>query len=176
MPIKDKSMSIIRIKPSSQHSLSSFFQDIFYRDKSGSLAGSALRIYNKIRQEPGIRSSEWQEHISTVFKVTPVDFAEVAVLKEICKKHGLTERLRGKKPYQVLIEKHSNGKIKIDEKELALLQRVSKWHSAVSSYYSIINKLKAIGMIEKKEGNYIASNRFVNSLKAIERSLQDGKT
>ena len=176
MPIKDKRMSIIRLKPSSQHTLSSLFEDIFYRDKSGALASSALRLYNKIRKEPGIKSSDWQKHISEVFKAQPVDFAENAVLKEICRKYSVNDEnpkgLRGKKPYLLLIGKHSNGKLKLDEKELSLLRRVSKWHSAVSSYYSIINKLMAIGLIDKKESSYVPSNKFINSLKSIEKTLQ----
>lgn len=175
MPIKDKNMSIIRLRYSPHHSLASLFEDIFYRDKKGALASAAFAIYKKIIHEPGLRSSEWQNHISSVFKVDPLDANEALVLKEICKKHNLAENnpkgLRGKKPYQVLVEKHSNGKIKLDEKELALLRKASKWHSAVSSYYSIINKLKAIGLIEKKEGNYVQSSKFVNSLKAIEKVL-----
>jgi len=177
MPIKDKSMSIIRLKSSSHHSLQSLFEDIFYRDKTGALAKSALILYNKIKQEPGLRSSEWQNYIANVFKISPLDFAEIEVLKEICKRYDVKadskKGLRGRKPYHVLVEKHSKGRIKLEEKELELLQHVSRWHSAVSSYYSIINKLKAIGLIEKKEGNYIASNRFVASLRAIEKSLSE---
>jgi hypothetical protein len=178
MPIKDKSMSVIRVRPSSEQNLLSLFEDIFYRDKSGLLSGSALKLYNKICKENGIRSSEWQNHISEVFSVKPILAAESDNLKEICDKHsGILKHkesksgLRGKKPYQVLMEKHMKGEIKLGEAETNLLGRVSKWFSAVSSYYSIINKLKAIGMIEKKESNYILSNRFTEKLKSIEKIL-----
>jgi len=181
MPLKDKSMSIIRIRPLNSYSLQSLFEDIFYRDKTGNLVNSAILLYEKIRKDPsrGLRSSDWQNHVSDIFKVESIQFDENNALKEISQKHdsflkaGESKRgLRGKKPYQVLLEKHSKGEIKLTEKEQDLLKRVSNWHSAVSSYYSIITKLRAIGMIEKKEGNYVISKKFVLSLKSIEKSLQ----
>jgi hypothetical protein len=181
MPLKDKSMSIIRIRPLNSYSLQSLFEDIFYRDKTGNLVNSAILLYEKIRKDPakGLRSSEWQNHVSDIFKIESIQFDENNALKELSQKYesilkaGESKRgLRGKKPYQALLDKHSKGDIKLNEKEHSLLQRVSNWYSAVSSYYSILNKLKAIGMIEKKEGNYVISKKFVSSLSSIEKALK----
>jgi hypothetical protein len=171
MPIKDKTMSIIRFRPNSQSSLQALFEDIFYRDKSGNLVNSALLLYDRIRKE-GLRASEWQKHISEVFKVLPTQAEETSVIESLSKKH-LGQKLRGKKPYQTLLEMGQNGQLRLSEKEVSVLGRVSGWHSAVSTYYSIINKLKAIGMIDKKDGQYISSERFLDRLRSIEKSLQE---
>lgn len=179
MPIKDKTMSIIRLRPCAEHSLASVFGDIFYRDKSSLLANSALYIYNKLKKTPeGLKPSEWEKHVSEIFKVNYIENIDFPLLKDLCQKHSQFLKsdsktgLRGKKPYKILLKKFLKNEIKLSEQEEALLKRVSKWNSAVSSYYSIINKLKAIGIIEKKQGCYILSNKFANCLKSIENSLQ----
>lgn len=178
MPIKDKTMSLIRIRTSLGHDLISFFNDIFYRDKSGLLANAALKFYEKLQKENSIPSSKWRECIFEIFGVPPIQLGESNALKEMCEKYAnflackdSKKGLRGKKPYQILLEKHSSGEANFNEKEIALLERVSKWYSALSSYYSIVNKLKALGIIEKKEGNYTLSNKFVEKLREIEKLL-----
>ncbi|HLE06635.1 MAG TPA: hypothetical protein VI790_04730, partial [Candidatus Nanoarchaeia archaeon] len=77
-------------------------------------------------------------------------------------------KLRGKKAFKDLLSDPS-----LEASYRDVLMRASKWHSAVTSYYSILNKLKALGLIEKADGYYVRSDKFLNRLSQV-NSLFEG--
>ncbi len=170
MPIKNKTMALIRIRKTPYSGLKAFLQDVFYKDETGVLAEKALELLKIAYAEP-FKSSDWKKLVSKLFNVSECTSTDERVLDEICLKHlgfhrmdinASKNKLRGKKAYQELMNKSKAGAIKLSEDELSVLKKVNEWNRAVASYYSILNKLKALGFIEKKEGYYCKSERFKN--------------
>ncbi len=167
MVLKNKSMALIRIRKTPYSGLISFLQDIFFKDQK--LAKIAYNLLKEIYSK-GILSKDWRVIIKKYFEVSPPTSDDELKLDEACEKYlgfkrqnliASKQKLRGKKAYKLLLEKD------IDEDIRHALEKISKWNSAVASYYSILNKLKAIGLIEKSNGMYIKSDRFKKRLSQI---------
>lgn len=178
MPLKNKTMSLIRIRSGSHYSgFASFLQDIFYRDITGNLASKALELLKIVySSEDGVPATLWKEQVSKLFSVELVKEEDENSIKAIVEKYlGFSKqdllaskaRLRGKKPYQALLEKHKSGGIILSLDEEKVLNKVSKWYSSVTSYYSILNKLKALGILEKRNNSYRKSERFKRRLQQV---------
>ena len=59
-----------------------------------------------------------------------------------------------------------------------MLERAFEWNSAISAYYSVIRKLKGVGLIEKKRGYFIKSDKFLGTLKSLKKlfdNFEDNK-
>ena len=175
MPIKDKTKSLIIIRNTPYSGFKAFLQDVFYKDKLGSLANKAYELLKLIYKAP-VPVKSWSEQIKQVFNVKGLSKEEGLVLDDLCYRHlgfhrenldASKSRLRGRKPYQLMLKKHEQGSIKLTESEEELLKRVNAWHGAVASYYSIINKLKAIGLIDKREGCYQKSEKLKKRLSQL---------
>ena len=170
MPIKNKTMALIRLRKTPYSGLLSFLQDVFYRDVTGVLADKALKLLKRIYKED-VKASDWRVIISELFNVSYSTSADESVLDEVCFNHlgfhrmdveASKHKLRGRKVYQGLIEKDKAGVIKLSDRELSVLKKVNGWNKAVTSYYSVLNKLKALGFIEKKDKYYSKSQKFKN--------------
>ena len=79
-------------------------------------------------------------------------------------------RLRGKKAYKNLAERDD-----VPQQIKDVLAKVSEWNSAVTAYYSIINKFKALGLIEKSGGFYMMSDKFSRRLLQVTSLLEGFK-
>lgn len=168
MPIKDKTKTLIIMRNTPYSGFKAFLQDVFYKDKLGFLADKAYDLLKLIYKEP-LPVKKWSEYISSVFKVERLTKDEEAVIDDLCFKHfgfhrenldASKSKLRGKKPYQLLLAKHDRNDLKLTDREIIVIKKVNAWYSAVTSYYSIINKLKALGVIDKREGVYQKSSKF----------------
>jgi hypothetical protein len=168
MPIKNKTMALIRVRRTPYSGLLSFFQDVFFKQEG--LALKALEIL-KIIYSHEVKAEDWNKLITRVFNVDLLSKDEELIIDEACIKYlGFHRedinfskaRLRGKKAYkELLIRENIEPSIK------EVLLKYSKWNSAVTSYYSIINKLKALGLIDKTNGYYNKSEKFKNRLTQV---------
>ncbi len=167
--MKDK--VLIKLSHNSYSSLIDFLEGVFYRDKN--LAKVALKFLEKIyRTEYGISSKQWRSHISELFNCYPIDEEDEAMLNKIYEKYkNFVEKERGKKPYYLLLKKDKNGEIELLEDEKIILEKAAKWNASISSYYSILRKLKCIGLIEKKKGYLIKSKKIFEILKGIKECI-----
>lgn len=166
MPIKNKTMALIRLRKTPYSGLLSFLQDVFYRDVTGVLAEKALELLKMIYKED-VKASDWKKVIGSLFSVSESTSSDESMLDKVCFEYlgfhrmdveASKHKLRGRKAYQELMEKNN----KLSDGELSVLKKVNEWNKAVTSYYSILNKLKALGFIEKKEGCYCKSQKFKN--------------
>ena len=178
MKYKDK--GLIRLSKEDYLSLSALLEDIFYRDKVKRLAPAALTFLEKVHKNDGLSSRDWQFHVADLFKCKPIEPGDEKALDILCQKYLNLNRadkiaskssLRGKKPYQALLERHKRGELQLSQAEIGLLEKINTWHSAISSYYSMINKLRAMGFIEKKKSLYIKSSKFQEKLKQMDLLL-----
>jgi hypothetical protein len=163
MPIKEKDKGLIRLRNTQYESLQQFLEDVFYRDKNKSLTKAANQLLMKIyeRGEFGLRSKNWKGHISEIFEcLAPTTEDEDALLVLAKKQLGEKKVKRGEKAYQLMLKEANEGKIKLTDEEKKLLEKICGWNACISSYYSIVNKLRAIGLIEKKKGHYFKSRKF----------------
>lgn len=161
MPLKNKTMALIRLRKTPYSGLLSFLQDVFY--KKDELAGSALKFLRRV-YEGEVKASDWKKVIRELFGVEELSESDEQVIDQAVVKHlgfhrqnlkASKYRLRGKKVYKKLLEKDG-----VSEEVRVVLKKVTDWNSAVTSYYSILNKLKALGLIEKSEGFYVKSEKF----------------
>ena len=63
----------------------------------------------------------------------------------------------------------------VSEDELETVKKYFEWNSCVSGYYSVVNKLKVLGIIEKKSGNYFLSKVFSAKLASIKSLIEEIK-
>jgi hypothetical protein len=161
MPIKNKTMALIRLRKTPYSSLLSFLKDVFYKQED--LADKALAFLGFIYQQE-FKASDWSKMIEHLFEVKQPSSADDRVIDEACFKYlgfhreninASKARLRGKKAYMKLLESPE-----VDDGVKSVLKRVSDWNGAVASYYSVINKLKALGLVEKNQGYYVSSDKF----------------
>ena len=157
--------------------LDAFFEDLFY--KNPKLGKIALRFVNIIYSEAsGVMADSWRSNISRLFKCYPLDENEEKMLKNILNTYFNIIKSRGSKNYKILLEKDRNNEIELGDAERTILKRAFEWNSAVSGYYSILKKLKGIGLIKKSKGYFIRSNEFLNvlnNLKELFNSFEDNK-
>jgi len=161
MPLKNKTMALIRLRKTPYSGLHSFFQDVFY--KQDAFASKAL-TFLKIIYKDNVKATDWKSSIKKLFDVNAPTIADERVIDEACFKYlgfhredikASKARLRGKKAYKNLLERND-----LPSNMRKVLKKVSQWNSAVTSYYSILNKLKALGFIEKNSGVYVKSDKF----------------
>jgi len=161
MPLKNKTMALIRLRKTPYSGLLSFFQDLFYKQED--LSSKALELLGFI-YENGFKASDWKEMIQQLFKVNQPTIADERVIDEACFKYlgfhredlqASKAKLRGRKAYKKLLDQSN-----VADDVKVVLKKVSNWNSAVTSYYSILNKLKALGFVEKNEGVYVKSDKF----------------
>jgi len=166
MTIKEKDASLVRIG-GNNNSLEDFLRDIFYKDKNGRLVKAALIFLYKISESGslGLRAKNWHFYIMDMFNVEPLEKEEEELIRSLFERYK--EHLNRKKPAQKLLSLFNNKKIELSDYELEVLKKFSVWNSSISSYYSVVNKLKAIGLIEKREGNYYLSEKLKNKMKKI---------
>lgn len=161
MSLKNKTMALIRLRKTPYSGLLSFLQDVFY--KKDELAEQALKLLRRV-YEKEFKASDWNKLISELFSVEEPSKSDERVIDKAVKKHlgfhrenlrASKYKLRGKKAYKKLLEKDG-----VSDEVRVVLKKVSDWNSAVASYYSILNKLKALGLIEKSGGVYVKSEKF----------------
>ncbi len=168
MPLKNKTMALIRLRKIPYSGLLSFMQDVFYKDEV--MANHALRLLERVYKQ-SIQASEWRSVVSELFGVKESSSADESVIDDACINYlgfhredvvASKAHLRGKKAYKQLLDRPD---VKPEVK--SVLKRVSAWNSAVTSYYSIINKLKALGLIEKIDNSYVKSNKLTNRFSQV---------
>lgn len=173
MPLKNKSMALVRIRRTPYSGLLSFLQDVFFKQES--LAEKAISLL-RIIYNGDIKTAEWRRLVKELFIVEELTSSDERVIDDACIKYlGLNRmdvtaskaKLRGRKAYKDLL---GNGGL--DNELRKVLERASRWNGAVASYYSVINKLKALGFIEKESGYYVKSDKFVNRLQQVVSFLE----
>ncbi len=161
MPLKNKTMALIRLRKTPYSGLLSFMQDVFFRNEKQAIKAMGLL---KIIYEKKINTKDWRQIIKELFEVEEINHHDEQLIDEACIKYlgfhrenitASKTRLRGKKAYKELIERQD-----ISDELRKTLNKTTKWNSAVTMYYSIINKLKAIGLIEKTNSQYVKSDKF----------------
>ena len=150
--------------------LAEFFENLFY--KNHKLAKIALGFFEMVGSKTnGIMASSWRSNISKLFKCYPLNEDDEKALKSVLEKNLDLLKSRGGKNYKTILEKYKNNKIKLDDSEIDVLERAVEWNSAVSGYYSIIKKLRGVGLIEKRKGFFIKSNKFLQTLDRLKGLL-----
>lgn len=164
---------LVKIENKPYEDLNALVKSIFYKDEK--LAEIAIKILKKIyRSEFGIRSGRWISNISEFFGVYPIDESEKEIIEKINNSYlGQTKHKRGVKQYASLIGRAKKGEITLSDEERDVLEKNVKWNSSISSYYTIIKKLKNIGLIEKKKGYLVKSKKFSNALESIKEILKE---
>jgi hypothetical protein len=171
LPLKSKGRCLIKLRREGYNNIKEFLEDVFYRDSN--LAKYSYELLRLIydRKSLGLQAKNWKEHIADVFDAKPLTEEEEATLK------ALHARTRSKadirKPYLTLLRRSQRGEIELSGPEQELLKKAIAWNSFVSSYYSILNKFVAIGLVDKKEGKYHKSNSLLNQFKNIEKTIAD---
>jgi transcriptional regulator CtsR len=178
MPIKEKEKCLIKISNKPYKDIREFLEDIFYKDDGKNLSKQAYEIMRMIydRKESGLQAKNWKEHIKNVFGCAPVAEEESSELKKIYGRFHKVESSRGKKPYLAIIKQVEEGKAQLPEAEKELLKKAIKWNSSVSTYYSVLKKLVATGLVEKREGKYFRSSKLLEQFKHIEKIISDFET
>jgi hypothetical protein len=168
MALTKKTMALIRLRKTPYSGLLSFLQDVFYKQEL--LADKALNLLKIIYQE-GFDASDWKKIVKLLFSVKEPTQADDGVIDKACIDHlgfhrqnirASKTKLRGKKVYKKLLDNE-----KVPDEVKVVLKRVSSWNSAVTSYYSILNKLKALGLVEKASGAYVKSEKFKRRLSQV---------
>ena len=174
MPLKNKTMALIRVRKTPYSGLPSFLQDVFYKQEL--LADKAFLLLKVIYSKKTL-VTDWKLLVKELFGVDSPSTGDESVISEACFKYlgfhrenitASKAKLRGKKAFKDLLSDPS-----LEASYRDVLMRASKWHSAVTSYYSILNKLKALGLIEKADGYYVRSDKFLNRLSQV-NSLFEG--
>ena len=120
MPIKNKTMALIRLRKTPYSGLLSFLQDVFYRDVTGVLAEKALELLKIICKED-VKASDWRKMVGGLFNVSDSTSADESVLDKVCFNHlgfhrmdveASKHKLRGRKAYQELMDKDKAEMIK----------------------------------------------------------------
>lgn len=178
MPIKDKEKCLIKVRNLPYKDIREFLEDIFYKDEDKNLSKYAYEVLRLIydRKESGMQAKNWKEHIKNIFGCATITEEETVELKKIYDRFHKVASSRGKKPYLAIIKLAKEGKAQISEAEHVLLSKAIKWNSSVSTYYSIINKLVAVGLVEKREGKYFRSPKLLEQFKHIEKLISDFET
>ncbi len=167
MPLKNKSMALIRIRRTPYSSLESFMKDLFYKNEE--LSGKAIKLLTMIYLKE-LKSSDWKSIITELFNVNePTSNDELIVSEALSKKGIYKEEVKSRIKLRLLHNELLNSS---DERVVNAVKRINEWNSAVTSYYSIINKLRAVGLIEKQEGVYKKSSKFSNRLNQILSMLE----
>ncbi len=151
-----------------------FLESLFYKDKQ--LAELSYKFFKKLEQEKVLFSNKWKRHIIDIFECYPLKQEEKNKLATIFEKYSFIEKGRGKKPYVKLLEKNKKKEIDLESDEKIILEKIVKWNSSVSSYYSIINKLVGAGIIEKKNGEIRKSGEILNCIKKLRKIFLDNET
>ncbi len=176
MPLKNKTMALIRLRKTPYSGLLSFLQDVFFRQEN--LAEKAIVLLGKI-YSGGYDAKSWKSVVSELFNVTPPSGKDEEVIDEACVEYlgfhrenirASKARLRGKKAYKEMMERED-----IPKEIREVLGKVSEWNSAVTAYYSIINKFKALGLIEKSGSSYVMSDKFSRRLLQVASMLEGFK-
>ncbi|MDD5181892.1 MAG: hypothetical protein PHC66_01825 [Candidatus Nanoarchaeia archaeon] len=176
MPIKDKNKTLIKFRSSNYEILNDFLKDVFYKDENLSAPAYELMRLIYDRKELGLSAANWKSYIETIFNTKQVSAEDSALLDGIILKHNITDTKRGSKPYENLLGMHSKGRLSLSEAEKQVLEKALKWNSCVSSYYSILNKLKAIGLVEKKQGRYHKSRSIFDRFTQIRSFIEKFET
>jgi len=167
----------LKMDNESYKTLDNFFEDLFY--KNPKLVKAALKFIDMVYSKTnGIMASSWRSNISKLFNCYPLERNEKNMLKDVLKKYSGILPSRGSKIYKILLEKNKNDKIKLNDSERVVLERAFEWNSAISAYYSVIRKLKGVGLIEKKRGYFIKSDKFLGTLKSLKKlfdNFEDNK-
>lgn len=173
MPIKEKEKSMIKLGNQKYEDIKEFLADVFYRDKN--LTDPAFEIMRLIydRKELGMEVKNWKEHISNTFNIEHLNEEESEQLKKVYQRFYTSVSAKGAKPYQTLLKRAEKGEISLSSAEKEIIEKSVKWNASVSTYYSVLNKLAAIGLIEKKEGRYYKSRKILDQFKSIEKAISD---
>ncbi len=167
MPLKNKSMALIRIRRTPYSSLESFMKDLFYKNEE--LSSKAMKLLTLIYSD-GLKSSDWKLIIRELFNVSePTKSDELIISEALSKKGVYKEEVKSRIKLRLLHNELLNSG---DEEVINAVKRINEWNSAVTAYYSIINKLRAVGLIEKQEGVYKKSTKFNNRLNQILSMLE----
>jgi hypothetical protein len=171
LPLKSKGRCLIKLRREGYNNIKEFLEDVFYRDSN--LAKYSYELLRMIydRKELGLQAKNWKEHIADVFDVRPLTEEESAELKKLYAHTKSPANI--KKPYLTLLRRSQRGEIELHGPEQELLKKAIAWNSFVSTYYSILNKFVAIGLVDKKEGKYVKSNTLLNQFKSIEKTITD---
>ena len=167
---------LVSLKKENYENLKDFLSSVFYRDDSAQLSKAAFMLVHKINScgNFGLRASDWKIHVMDSFNVEQPEQGDKEIVDNMLAKYDL-KRARGSKPIKALLSKHKKGKLKLPKDELEVLENYLVWNSAISGYYSIIKKLKAIGFIERKEGNYFLSSKLSDRLSQIKKIIKEIK-
>jgi len=176
MPIKDKNKTLIKFRSNNYEILNDFLKDVFYKDENLSAPAYELMRLIYDRKDLGLSAANWKSYIETVFNTKQVSAEDSAVLDGILNKHNVLNSKRGSKPYEHLLDLHSKGRLNLNDAEKQVLEKALKWNACVSSYYSILNKLKAIGLVEKKQGHYHKSKLIFDRFTQIKSFIEKFET
>ncbi|MCD6547051.1 MAG: hypothetical protein J7K22_00695 [Nanoarchaeota archaeon] len=165
-------MALIDLNERVYKDLYDFFSDVFYKNKS--LAGYAVKLYDKISNEK-FYTKNWKSYVCQIFNAYPITEDEEKILNELCKRYFKDNQLKGKKPFLKLLSNYKNGELHLTDDEVFLIKKAIMWNAAVSGYYSIINKLKSLGIIKRKGPMYVKSNKFCDSIESIRKLFNDKK-
>lgn len=176
MPIKDKNKTLIKFRSNNYEVLNDFLKDVFYKDENLSAPAYELMRLIYDRKDLGLSAANWKSYIETIFNTKHISAEDSVLLDGIILKHNITNTKRGSKPYENLLDLHSKGRLSLNETEKQVLEKALKWNACVSSYYSILNKLKAIGLVEKKQGHYHKSKLIFDRFTQIKSFIEKFET
>lgn len=176
MPIKDKNKTLIKFRSDNYGSLKDFLNDIFYKDENLSKPAYELMRLVYDRKESGLQAKNWKSYIASLFNAESLSSEENEFLARIIEKYSISTSNRGAKPYESLLDLGKEKKIELADAEKQILEKILKWNSCISSYYSILNKLKAIGLIEKKSGRYHKSTAIFDRFRQIQGFISQFET
>lgn len=172
MPIKDKNKTLIKFRSNNYGAIHDFLKDVFYKDENLSKPAYELLRLIYDRKDLGLSAANWKSYIETIFNTKQVSAEDSIVLDKALNNHSITNTKRGSKPYENLLDLHGKGRLNLDETEKQVLEKALKWNTCVSSYYSILNKLKAIGLVEKKHGHYHKSTAIFDRFTQIKSFIE----
>ena len=121
----------------------------------------------------GIPSKRWQAYVSEIFEVDLIYEDDEKVFSFLKEKYPNLDSGRGSKFYVNLLKLANDDKISLSKGEINALKKAVEWNSAVSGYYSIVNKLKEIGLIKKENGMLKRDESFFNNLTNLKKFLSE---
>ncbi len=159
-------MESVLLKFKNYENLHEFLECLFYKNKE--LSEPALKFLEKLDREKIMFTKKWKRYIIEIFGCYPLKENERKDLEDIYNEYHLNlEKGRGKKLNLKILEKSEKNEINILPEQKLLLEKSIRWNSSVSGYYSILKKLKKVGLIEKKEGEIKKSKNILKTLNKI---------
>lgn len=160
-----RDIALIKMKKE-YSSFDDFLKDVFF--KKPELSKIAIAFLQKVYSSfNGVPAEEWPRQITEFFGIYQPRDEELQKLRQLYKQHFNKEP--GVKPYQQLLKL----KEKLNAEDVEIIEKVAKWNSSVSSYYSMLNKLKALGLVERKKGKYTKSDSFGNNMSGLSKMFDE---